>query len=426
MTEKKDAIFFAHSFEKSTPTWSNVSDYEVSTWFENLLKKRWRVLSGKSNQARPIGEKVAEAVDDSRAIVAVFTRKHKIESSDERYVPSPWVLCECAYAQGRFKFASHIVAGFREKGVDPESLALLTISGMEFPEFERDRLDDFRIVFQTYLADLERRIREGGPGQVPLFTALPYRQVDLHKIFLIYRNGYATVQNITQIVIKDPERFLREYQSKVKHHIWTPRGTFPALATMQTVAVHRRKEEPFFHAILDSHRSKAMNTPLTVEEEDHSGDRISFAVGFSHPDGRPLKLKANDTIRYQYAWGLPGMFPTTEEQLQAVHGAIVDSDTYCIAEAEANHGTIEHLRLDLRFEREARGGEKRELFSKSPFSSIGRGYGHPEWSEPNSVLPAKGEPEEYDMWYEIYRLEINKFESRVRIAWRPSSKKRQE
>jgi hypothetical protein len=169
-----------------------------------------------------------------------------------------------------------------------------------------------------------------------------------------------------------------------------------------------------------------MNTPLILEEESHNGDRISFSVGFSHADGRPLKLKANDTIRYQYAWGLPGMFATTEEQLQPVSGATVDTDTYCIADAQANHGTIERLRLDLRFEREARGGETRDLFSKSPFSSIGRGFDQPEWTEPSSVLPARGEPEEYDMWYEIYRLEITKFDSRVRIAWRPSSKKHQE
>src|SRR5437660_8297219 len=107
MTEKKDAIFFAHSFDKETPTWSKVSDNEVSMWFENLLKKRWRVLSGKSTQARPIGDKVAEAVDESQAIVALFTRKHQMDSVASRFLPSLWVLCECAYALGRFRDARH-------------------------------------------------------------------------------------------------------------------------------------------------------------------------------------------------------------------------------------------------------------------------------------------------------------------------------
>lgn len=427
MTEKKEAIFFAHSFDKEIPNWSTIADSDVSMWFENLLKKRWRVLSGRSTQARPIGEKIAEAVDESRAIVALFTRKHQLDSAGSRFVPSPWVLCECAYALGRFKYAPHIVAGFREKGVDPESLALLTIGGMEFPEFDRDHLDDFRNTLQSYLNDLERRIRAGGPGQIALPMALPYAQVDLHKIFLIYRNGYATVQNITQIVIKDPDRFAHEHQGRIKHHIWTPRGSFPSLTDMQAVPVHRRKQEAFFHAILDSHRNKPMSTALDIHEEQHSDGLIGFTVGFLDADDEPLKLKANDTIRYQYAWGLPGMFASVEDELEPVQGAAVDAQAYCLADAEANHGSIERLQIDLRFEREARGGEKKELFSKSPFFSIGRGFGpQPEWTEPRAVSPLRGEPEEYDMWYEIYRLDLPNFDSRVRIAWRPSSKKHQE
>jgi hypothetical protein len=426
MPDKKEAIFLAHSFDKESPPWSKVSDFEVSEWFENHLKKRWRVLSGKANQARPIGDKFAEAVDQARAIVAVFTRKHQLDSAPARFLPSPWVLCECAYALGRMKYTPNIVAGFREKGVDPETLALLTVGGMEFPEFERERLDDFKNTLQGYLNDLEGRIRAGSPGQIALPIALPYAQVDLHKIFLIYRNGYVTVQNVTEVVIKNPERFAHEHQSRIKHHIWSPRGSFPSLSELQAVPVHRRKEEAFFHGILDYHRNEAMNTALIISEEDHSGDRITFTVEFADPDGRPLRLKTNDTIRYQYAWGLPGMFATTEDQLRPTQGPIVDAETYCLAEAEANHGSIERLQLDLRFEREARGGEKKELFSKSPFFSIGRGFGRPEWTEARSLPPLKGGPEEFDMWYEVYRLDLPKFDSRVRIAWRPSSKKHQE
>jgi hypothetical protein len=297
---------------------------------------------------------------------------------------------------------------------------------MEFPEFDRDRLDDFKNTFQGYLNDLEGRIRAGTPGQLPLPVDLPYAQVELHKIFLIYRNGYVTVQNITQIVIKDSERFSQEHQAKIKHEIWTPHGTFPPLLEMQAAPVHRRKQEPLFHAILDYHRGKPMHTPLRVEEVLHSGDSISFTVGFLDADGEPLKLKAHDTIRYQYAWGLPDMLPTEEEQLLPIQGAAVDERTYCVAHVEANHGLIERLLLDLRFEREARGGEKKELFSKSPFFSIGRGFARqPDWTEPRDVQPLKGVPEEYDMWYEIYRLDLRDFNSRVRVAWRPSSKKHQ-
>ncbi len=424
MARKKDAVFLAHTFDDCPPSGSSVSDVEVAAWFEKLLKKKWRVLSGKTKQARPIGDKVADAVDDSRAIVGVFTRRFPMDEMGDRFVASPWVLCECAYALGRFRYAPYIVAGFREKGVDPDSLAMLTVGGMEFPEFDRDNLEASKPEVLAYLNDLEARIHAGGLGQLPLPITLPYAQVRLEKIHLVYRNGYGTIQNITEMVIRDPERFLNEHQGSIRHRIRTYRGKLPPLMEMLETPVHQRKTAPFFHGILDYHRSKSMGTPLQVMPVEESTTDVAFAVGFVDEAGAPLRLKANDTVRYQYAWGLPGMFPAIEEDLAEVVRGQVDSDTYCLAEVTANHGRIEKVQLDIRFEREATGGRRREILSKSPFWQIGRGYEpNPVWSEPRPVPQVRGEQEEYDMWYEIFRLGLVDFDGRVRIAWRPASQK---
>ena len=422
----KESIFFAHSFEKETLPGSVIGDLEVAAWFQDLLEKRWKVLSGKSAQARPITEKVEEALEDSKAIVGLFTRRHRLEGVEEKYIPSPWLLCECAYALGRHKYQDlHTVAGFRERGVDVNSLGMLAANGMEFPEFDRNHLDQDKGRFNNYLDDLEERIRFGPPGQHSI-EPQTYIQVAVQKIFLIYRNGYGTVQNIVDIVIKDADRFMRENEGEIHHRIWTHVGAVPPLAEMLRVPVHKRKNEAFFQGILDTHRNKRIETYLDIAEEKRGGSSCKFAVKFLDTLGQPLKVKANDTLRYQYAWGLPNMFPLNEEELQPVTGNTVSASTYCLAEIDSNHGKIEHVKVELRFEREARSGQRRDLFSKSPFFRTGRGFANdPEWSAPRAATVVTGNPDEYDMWYERYCVELKSFEGRLCIAWRPSSKRHQ-
>jgi hypothetical protein len=426
MSRKKDAVFFAHSFDKETHPWSKIPDAQVAAWFEELLSKRWRVLSGKLAEARSIGEKVTDAVDDSKAIVALFTRRHKVESGSETYLPSPWLLCECSYALGRFKYQeSHTVAGFREKGVEPSSLAMLSIGGMEFPEFDREQLERDRPIFNQYLDHLERRILTGPSGQGSLDPD-SYVQTALHKIFLIYRNGFGTVHSVVDIVIKDADRFMVEHQGKIHHRLWTHYGKIPNLAEMLKVPVHMRKNQAFFHGMLDTHRNRRIETSLDITETGRKSSTAKFSIRFMDANQQPLKVKANDTLRYQYAWGIPGMFPVNEEDLPEVVGDIVDNKTYCLAELDANHGKIDRVKLELRFEREARDGQRRDLFSKSPFVRTGRGpINDTDWGQPRPSAAIVGDPAEFDMWYERYAVEMKNFEKRIAIAWRPSSKKYQ-
>ena len=296
-------VFLAHSFDEKPPSWSDVSDMEVAQWFEKQMKSLgWKVVTGKKIQARPIGSKISNDVNESKAVIAIFTGKQKI---DNKLLPSAWVLCECAYALGRFEDSDYMVAGFREKGVDPKDLALLSVSGMEFPDFDRTKLDENKERFKDYLRDLELRITYGTGGQIPLIapTNLPFKQVRLHKIFLIYRNGFCTVQNINEITIHDPERFYSECAGKMKHHIWNYRKSFPGLDVMRKNSIDKRKQMPFFNAKLDYHKNNRYNIPLPITVERYDEKDISFFVDFADADGQPLKLKPHDTIRYQYAWG---------------------------------------------------------------------------------------------------------------------------
>lgn len=424
MTNSKDTVFFAHSMQKDPPSWSSVSDADVVSFFEKLLKKRWQVISGKVAEARAIDDKVADAVSDSKAIISLFTRRHKVEDGPDSYLTSPWLLCECAFALGLFRHHDlHVVAGFREKGIEPSTLGMISVGGMEFPEFDRDYLERDKLKFMHYLDDLEKRIKSGPSGQ-SVIDFDTYKQVSLNKIYLVYRNGFGTIQNIVDIVIKDADEFMRE--GKIYHRIWTHFGEIPPLSQMLRVPVHKRKNDAFFHGILDTHRGKRLQTHLDITEENHTDSSCTFSVRFLDENRQPLKVKVNDTIQYQYAWGLPEMFPVNEEDLPSIVGDKIDYKTYCLAELDANHGKIERARLEVRFEREARDGQTRELFSKSPIVRIGRGpLKDTVWGEPYPAKIQTGEPDEFNMWYERYVVFQREFFKRISVAWRPSSKRYQ-
>jgi hypothetical protein len=118
------------------------------------------------------------------------------------------------------------------------------------------------------------------------------------------------------------------------------------------------------------------------------------------------------------------MFPVIEEDLASVNADIVDPKTYCLAELDPNHGKISSAKLELRFEREVRDSQHRELFSKSPFVMLGRGqFNDILWGNPFDLQIHTGNPDEFDMWYERYIVSQKDLSKHMSVAWRPSSKK---
>jgi hypothetical protein len=420
MSGKKNPIFFSHSFDEIVPSWSDKSDKTIAMWFEDELKKRWKVTSGKPNQAQPIGDKVIEAIDESLATFALFTRKTKIEGSDERYTTSPWVLCECSYALGRFRQAKYIVAGFREKGVEPTSLGMLTVDGMEIPEFDRNDLESSRKNLQKYLADLENRISRGEPGQQSFTDS--YEQLELTKIFIIYRNGFGTTQNIITCKIKDAEAFYQQDKGVLHHRIWSFQENLPSFADMMKVSVDQRKSSAFFNARLEDQPHRNINAKLSIKKLSRDEKALNFSVQFVDENNRLFKLKNNDIIRYQYAWGMPNMYKVFEEELENPDGDKIDSSSYNLAEVQANYGKINKMNLELRFERGATYEKNLELFSKRPFYKESHSFSGDKWSDSQSFANSLDYPDEHKMWYEVYKLTKTNFLGKLRIAWRPKSK----
>lgn len=419
----KPTVFVAESFNAVPPAGSSVSDRAVADYFEGICRSLgWTVLTGRPRQARFIPEKVKTTLADSQAVLGIFTR-------GPAGGLSPWVIGECAFALGyrHTQGPPHLVAGFRESGIEVEELGMLTAGGMEFPSFDRNALGRDRRSDIEYLKDFEKRIMAAsGSSQLKLLPAdLPYRQSALKKVYLIYRSGYATVHNIVDLVVIDPHRFRAEMDNQVHHRIWAYQREMPPVEILMAGGIDGRQHVPFFFARTDYHNKRELGLPARLISPRHIGREIGFALEFVDRDG-PLTFKAHDHLRYEYAWGLPNFFPTVEEAIDRPDGDLITATSYCVAQADADHGAIERFSIELRFERDAVGQRQGELFSSSPFYQTSRSFGaSAEWTQSRRLPPAHGEPVEHDFWYSVYRADLDHFDGRIRVMWRPSSRRSQ-
>jgi len=410
-------VFLAHSFEKDTPPGETVCDVEVVDWFSKLLKKRplsFQVVTGAKPTPGPISEKVTADIADCSCVIAVFTKRH-FDSDRSKWLPPQFVLCECASAIGFYYNTNKVICGFYEEGIDPKDLALITIGGLELVPFNRNNLENRKGDYIEYLKKLPDIVASGSyrEGQI-VFLKPPYIQQRLYKIYTVYRNGNVTVQNLNSMLITDIDGFNREHNGEISHEIWHRKTDISPLSEMLETPIDQRKEKPFLKGMLRQLNQKRIDVPLTITPNKVEGGRAFFTASFHGKDGSKLKLKNQDTIRYQYAWGLPCAYPTSTSQLKSpVGGREVDEEAYCHGEVFASHGLVKELILELRFEQGIG-----SFFSKSPFFQATASFGDlPKWSLPRD-LPLL-EEEDHAMWFQTFRLVEHNFNGRIRVMWRP-------
>jgi len=410
-------VFVAHSFEKNPISGERLSDIDVVDWFTKLMKKRplsFHVITGSRPAPGPIDEKITADISDCSCVIGIFTRRH-FDAESQKWLPPQFVLCECASAIGFYYNTNKVICGFYEEGIDPKDLALITVSGLELVPFKRDKLDDDRSRFIEYLRKLPDIVTSGSyrEGDVALFKP-PYVQQRLYKIFTVYRNGNFTSHNINTMLITDIDRFSSENKCQITHEIWHRRANIPHLEDMITTPVDLRKERAFLRGILRSLNQKTINAPLSITLSKEEGKRAFFSISLLDKEKNPLKLKNQDIVRYQYAWGLPGAYPTSDDELESpAGGREINEGAYCHAEVFAGHGLVKDLVLELRFEQ-----GQGPFFTKSPFFQTTSSFGDlPKWSMPKD-LPVVQE-EDHAMWFQTYRLVERNFNGKIRVMWRP-------
>jgi hypothetical protein len=411
-------VFVAHCFDKAPPAGEALGDVAVADWFVKLMRARplsYHVVTetAKSSPER-IDDKIKADIADCNCLVAIFTRRH-YDEKNRKWFPSQFVLCEASSAIGFYYNTNKVICGFYEEGIDPHDLALVTIGGLELISFKRSELEKDKTKFQDYLKRIPSIVASGfyKDGEFVQWK-LPYTQQTLRKIYTVYANGNVTVQNIGQVLIADTQRFLKERQGHIQHVIWQPNAKMPSIEAMLKNPVEKRREQPFLRAILRQVNQKRFNLPLGVTPKKTAGDRASFDVAFLDDAGRQMKLKNQDIVRYQYAWGIPKAYATSKDQLAEEAADITDA-AYNQAEVTANHGLIHEMTLELRFER-----REGNLFSKSPFYQTTPSVMDPaQWSA-SQDMPLTQE-EDHEMWFQTYRITERNFQGRLRVLWRPTN-----
>jgi hypothetical protein len=424
MVPKKLKVFLAYSFLKEKRSEDKLSDEEVGEWFKNLLKQRplrFDVRSGEKPEPEYIDKKLHKRMDEADATIGLFTRRYQ---AGTKWLPSLFVLAECAYALALYRDFPKLVVGFYEEGIDPKDLALVTISGRELVPFNRNRLEEQKGDFLTYLKDLPTKIL-----YYPVGPRLPigpiYKQQTLHKIFTIYRNGAVTVQNISQMVIISAERFYQELQGKIPHEIWSEGPDFPPFNQMLDVLIEdRRLGKAFLVGTFMKRNNTLYETALAFDLKQQQRKTISFGAYFLDHNSKEVTIKNNDILYYQYAWGLPSAYPRTEEELEKSEKFVeMSGEKYCQGSVTSRHGPIGRLTLEMRFERQVKGKAIGIIFSKGPFFQVTPSTREPApyWSEAK-LLP-KAEEENHTQWFETYKWQQDDFSGQARVLWRPCSDK---
>lgn len=425
---QKLKVFVVHSFDKNVPEGKTKNDVDVANWFIKIMKNKplnFEIITGsKPSPGERIDERIETDIAESDCVVAIFTPRYHDEHL-EKYIPSSFTLCECACAIGLYYNTRKIICGFYEEGIDHNDLALLTVGGLEFIQFNREKLNENKAKFIEYLEKIPKIITSGGYREGQLKVDPPtYNQLHLRKIYTVYRNGNVIVQNITIMYVSDAERFNTEEKGQIRHEIWLYKTKLPAFAEMIKTSIEERKDKAFLQGIFRCSGQKIINAPLLFNLKKEAGDRTLFYVGFQDKSGDPLTIKDHDKILYQYAWGVLNAYARFEEDLsQSLKNpdGEINEEAYNQAEVVSNHGMIPELEIELRFEK-----GKEPIFSTSPFWQYAPL--HRDWQkwtipEPVPLIKQKVEEEDHAMWFQTYKLKKQKFEGRIRIMWRPSSKK---
>jgi hypothetical protein len=392
-------VFVSHSFEDR--------DREFVDHVLTLLKQRkfhFDVRTARPAEGGPFPDKIEGHIEWADITFGLFTQKFADETGHP--LPPPYVISECSYALGRYRDVERkAVHGIVEKGINHAHLGLPTGNGSEFPVFTREQIIKGDTAFlEHYLTDLYHRYAGQGRGRPH-----PYRQRYLKKTVEIYRTGLAVFKNTVTMAVSDADS-LRKRGNYFDHSIWLPsdRAVFPPFQTMLETPISQRLQKPMFYCRFIKLGKVPSEKPLRLESVSQRDRHIGFRVYM------PFEVKSNDLVTYNYAWSMPAVFRSFEEEFSG-------EEDYDQVALRTNHGEIRDAVFRLKFEREGQHAYSPDLFSKAPFALY-------------SLIPtedalAAAEPEavtrvEPESTWEIYEIRQSRLDGAVSIRWRPGSKAR--
>jgi hypothetical protein len=190
-------VFFSYSFA------SNDEDVAiaVSRVFErpDLREFEPNVRDARALRASRVESKITDEIAQADIVVAIFTRKHRIEGTDT-FAPPAYVIAEAAFALARHKR----LLLMKEDGVPASEMGLIDATGLEWLPFQRTSIHSRE--FSDRAAEYIRSALEAQAMRVQA----PHTYGPVVLDYSVYPNGYATNLFHYDVTINRPDSIVHE------------------------------------------------------------------------------------------------------------------------------------------------------------------------------------------------------------------------
>ena len=128
----------------------DTEDREIVQWFSDLIRELEMepIFAAHLPEPRPLSEKIKDLIQKSHALVAILTKRSKIEGKDLWKGPE-WIQNEIAFADSYKK----PIAVFAEQGVDVRQGIVPWIT--EYVIFDRENLSSYERKVKNFLKNLK-------------------------------------------------------------------------------------------------------------------------------------------------------------------------------------------------------------------------------------------------------------------------------
>jgi hypothetical protein len=285
-------------------------------------------------------DKICKGIEWADHVFCVFPRRFSASMKGSRrkiWLTSPYVLTEGAFALGRYYPTRdyrkvHILI---EKGIEPqENFGILRELKTEYIEIDLKDLETSFNKINEYIEDVIEESQE---------TGLPaYLQKSLIKDSYIYSNGNALFRNIVKIVVVNADEI------ETINHVLFSTKPLRSMDELQEAKVSYDGKNQFFRANLISINDEKVDekvSKLEVVEVDRRGNDVCIVLKLP-------KIGYNnfDTIKYQYLWGVPGLYKPATSSKKKKHHVLL----------KTSYGKLDYVSFALHFSKDYK-------FSKTPY-----------------------------------------------------------
>jgi hypothetical protein len=326
-SDVKTKVFLSRTFRTSEK-----NQYKAADYFSDLIKTvGLEPIQVISRAGEKVDDHILSEIRNCDLAIGIFTKRHKLEGNDKWTVP-----INIIYELGIACALNLRVAGFLDRDIPREELAILNMAGWDIIDFDYKTMYDQkeRERFISYLEKIKPEV---------LKIANPYQLVRLVKEIEIHPDGYSVITHSCQMKINDLN------VRKINHMFGLSGNSekdakFPSFKQLLKEGPKGIwNHDPFFSfRVVDlSPSSKLTSSDFTVSSSHSGNSNVEFSVNINKEPEKGM------FVQYEWSFGFPNLFPTTKNELAP--GKRKKDMDHCESVFTLGHGGIMDLEFRLVF-----------------------------------------------------------------------------